>query len=116
MTRDKRIARQIVCRIELVVQGSTETRVANVHAARFLIEQSIGNVEHEAARKAAVYFELKCTRASPAGVPVGGQEVSQTVRKWSPRFIGRRFDAVSFERIATIAILVCDAEWSRIRR
>ena len=95
MPGNKRIRSEILLRVELIVSSPAQARVANIEAARFLIQQSVRDVEHQAAREPAVNLNLECMRATRADIAVTGQEVTQSVGKGTARLVGRRLNTIA---------------------
>ena len=95
MTGNKRVARKIRIRVELIIERATETRIPDVQTARFLIEQRVREIERQPASKPAIDFELKRMRMTPTNIPIACKEGTESIRKRTSGFILCRLNAVA---------------------
>ena len=81
VSRHERFGAEVHFRIELIVNRSTQARITRVRCTRFLIEQRVARIEHEAASETSIDFKLHCVCTPAAGVAKGQEEITEVWKR-----------------------------------
>src|SRR5262249_37565047 len=92
-----------------------QSRIPAVVAARLLVEQGVGDGEHQSFGESAVGLDLESVRAATAGVTIAGKEAAEARERPAGCIRGRKL-AVPYERVAAIPGSIKDPEGGIVGR